>query len=54
MDPPSIVNELEAYLKSLEDQEMEENLLFRQHNIERDQQLYTQEDQDEVDLMDGQ
>ena len=51
MDPPTIANELDQYIQSLELQEIQD--IFELINEERDQHLYIQETEDEVDLVDG-
>jgi len=51
MDPPTIANELDKYIQSLELQEIQD--IFELINEERDQHLYIQETEDEVDLVDG-
>ena len=51
MDPPTIANELDKYIQSLELQEIQD--IFELINEERDQHLYIQETEDQVDLVDG-
>jgi len=51
MDPQNFVNIIEHYIENLEAAEIQE--LFQLQNNQQDQDLYIQDGEDEVDLVDG-
>jgi len=51
MDPQNFVNIIEYYIENLEAAEIRE--LFQLQNNQQDQDLYIQDGEDEVDLVDG-
>jgi len=51
MDPQNFVDIIEYYIENLEANEIQE--LFQLQNNQQDQDLYIQDGEDEVDLVDG-
>ena len=51
MDPQQFINTIEQYIDNLEAVEIQD--LLQLHNNQQDQDLYIQDGEDEVDLVDG-
>ena len=52
MDPQQFINTIEQYIENLEAADIQD--LLQLHNNQQDQDLYIQDGEDEVDLVDGQ
>jgi len=51
MDPQQFINTIEQYIENLEAADIQD--LLQLHNNQQDQDLYIQDGEDEVDLVDG-
>ena len=53
MDPQQFANKIERYIKSLEDEEPQDNISFEFQNANQNGELSVQTGEDDVDLVDG-
>ena len=53
MDPQQFANKIERYIKSLDDEEPQDNISFEFQNANQNSELSVQTGEDELDLVDG-